>query len=228
MQALNTDTLDTVIEQAQKQMSGAWTTRSLKSAMRILFDDINKRMETVSSQTQSMRRLVRTIYRRFQTDHGFQPMQPKMFSIVKYQVELGLLHQEADVFRNSTRTVMTEQHFLIKRYFRTIVNRARKIFRDAREDAYEWLSHAMDPLTLEVKEHRGAVSRQINDLKQAGKSRKTIQQRIHALHRDEQRLQGQLTSLKNVRQALNNQSVPDEQGQVKPRLVSETQQPASA
>jgi len=228
MEALNTNTLDEVIEQAQRQMSGAWTTRSLKSAMRILFDDINKRMETVSSQTQSMRRLVRTIYRRFQTDHGFQPMQPKMFSIVKYQVELGLLDQEADVFRNSARTVMTEQHFLIKRYFNTIVKRARKIFRDAREDAYAWLSHAMDPLTVEVKEHRGSVSRQINDLKQAGKSRKTIQERIRALHRDEQRLQVQLASLKNVRQALHNPSTSDNQHQVKPTLVRKTQRSASA
>ena len=228
MEALNTNTLDAVIEQAQKQMSGAWTTRGLKAAMRILFSDINQRMETVSSQTQSMRRLVRTIYRRFQTDHGFQPMQPKMFSIVKYQVEMGLLHQEADVFRDSARTVMTEQHFLIKRYFRTIVNRARKIFRDAREDAFDWLSHAMDPLTLEVKEHRGAVSRQIKDLKQAGQSRKTIQDRIRALHRDTQRLQGQLTSLHNVRLALNNQAQPNQQGQVKREAVDSAQQQSAS
>jgi len=220
VEALNLNTLDSVIEQARQQMSGAWTTHGLREAMRILFDDINQRMETVSAQTQSMRRLLRTIYRRFHTDHDFSPLQPAMFSIVKYQVELGLLHQEADVFRSSARTVMTEQHFVIRRYFRTIISRVRKVFRSAREDALQWLNHALDPLTLEVKEHRGAIAQKITDLKDASQSRKTIHQRILALQRDSQRLSGQLSSLRNVRQALANQALPDAQGKVQPQLVS--------
>lgn len=222
MEALNINTLERVIEQAHQQMSGAWTTHGLKEAMRVLFEDINRRMETISTQTQSMRRLIRTIYRRFQSDHDFPVMQPAMFSIVKYQVELGLLHQEGEVFRNSARTVMTEQHFVIKRYFTTIINRVRRVFGNAREDAHHWLSHALDPLTLQVKEHRGAISQQIKDLKHAGQSRKTIQQRVRALTRDTQRLQGQLSSLRNVRQALGNQTMPNDKGRVKPRLVSDS------
>lgn len=223
VEALDLDTLETVIEQARQQMSGAWTTLGLKEAMRVLFKDINRRMDTISGQTQSMRRLVRTIYRRFQTDHGFAQLQPAMFSIVKYQVELSLLHQEAEVFRASARTVMTEQHFLIRRYFRTIVERVRAVFRHARDDAWQWLGHALDPLTLEVKEHRGAIAQQISDLKHAGQSRKTIQQRVRALQRDSQRLQGQLTSLRNVSQALGNPALPDGQGRVRPHAVGEKQ-----
>jgi len=219
MEALNPNTLDNVIEHARQQMSGAWTTHGLKKAMRILFDDINMRMETVSGQTQSMRRLVRTIYRRFQSEHNFHPVHPTMFSIVKHQVELGLLHQEADVFRSSARTALTEQHFVVKRYFQTIVDRARNVFLIARENALQWLNTALDPLTLEVKEHRGALSQKINDLKHAGQSRNTIQKRINTLQRDNQRLDGQLTSLRNVRNTLNNQAIPDEKGQVKPQLV---------
>lgn len=223
-EALNLNTLETVIDRARQQMSGAWTTHGLKDAMRILFDDINTRMETISGQTQAMRRLLRTIYRRFQTDHDFPNMQPSMFSIVKYQVELGLLHQEADVFRNSARTVMTEQHFVIKRYFRTIVNRARRIFAAAREEARQWMGHALDPLTLQVKEHRGALSQQIKDLKHAGESRKTIQQRIRALQREQQRQQGQLSSLRNVRHTLRNADLPSASGQAR---LSDAQDPAS-
>ena len=211
--------LDQVIEQARRQMSGAWTTYRLKEAMRILFEDINKRMELIGSQTQEMRRLVRTIYRRFETDHDFPPMQPSMFSIVPYQVELGLLHQEAEVFRNSARLVMTEQHFVISRYFSTIVRRVRKIFGNAREEAYQWLEHTLDPLTVEVKEHRAEIARQIDDLKHAGTSRKTIQQRLNTLQRDTERQQQQLKSLRNVSQVLCNPVMPNEQGKVQPTLV---------
>ncbi len=228
VEALDLQTLEKVIDEARQEMSKAWTTPGLKEAMRILFDDINTRMETVSEQTQAMRQLIRTIYRRFQTDHDFPTMQPAMFSIVKHQVELGMLHQEAEVFRKSPRTAMTEQHFVVKRYFRTIVDRARHIFREAHREAREWLDHALDPLTLEVKEYRGAISQQIRDLKHASQSRKTIQQRIALMERDARRLQIQLSSLQNVRQALSNPIIPNAQGKVRPTVVDGSNDTRSA
>jgi hypothetical protein len=142
-----------------------------------------------------------------------------MLSIVRHQVELGILHQESEVFRKSPRTTMTEQHFVVKRYFRTIVERARHIFREAHREAREWLDHALDPLTVEVKEYRGAISQQIRDLKHASQSRKTIQQRILLMEREARHLQIQLSSLQNVHQALNNPIIPNEQGKVRPKVI---------
>lgn len=228
MAALDVASLENVIDQAHQQMAGAWTTFGLKMAMRTLFDDIKNRMETVSTQIQSMRRLVRSIYRHFKSHHGFSELDPPMFSIVKYQVDLSLLQQEADVFRNSARVVITEQHFVVARYFNTIVNRVINVFRLAHEDAQQWLNHALDPLTLSIKEHRGAISEQIQDLKLAGQSRKTIQLRLHKLSRDRQQLEQQLASLHNVRDTLRNQHMPDADGKVKPRLVIDTKTPALA
>lgn len=203
LSALNLETLDKVVEEARQKMSGAWTTHGLREAMTLLFSDINQRMAVISNQTQSMRKLVRTIYRRFQTDHGFMPKTPAMFSIVKHQVELGLLDQEAEIFRKSPRTTLTEQHFVVKRYFRTIVQRAQRIFSTAREDAQQWLNAALDPLTLEIREHRTLLTSQVKDLKQAGQSRNTLQQRIQVLQREARRLKAQRESLANVQAALN-------------------------
>ncbi len=219
LEALDPHSLDQVIEAARLEMSKAWTTPGLKEAMRILFDDINARMETAGQHAAAMRRLIRGIYRRFQTDHDFPPLQPAMLSIVRHQVDLDILHQESEVFRKSPRTAMTEQHFVVKRYFRTIVDRARHIFREAHREACEWLEHALDPLTVEVKEYRGAISQQIRDLKHASQSRKTIQQRILLMEREARQRLIQLSSLQNVRQALNNPIIPNEQGKVRPKVI---------
>jgi len=220
--ALDLRTLDKVIAEARESMSDAWTTAGLKHGMRILFQDINNRMQVVGDQAELMRRLIRGIYRRFQTDHDFPALQPAMFSISKYQVDLGLLHQEAEVFRNSTLTTMTEKHFVVQRYFRTIVDRAHRIFRDAQRDSRDWLEHALDPLTIEVKEYRGTISQQLHDLKHASQSRKTIQQRVLLMEREAKRLQIQLSSLQNVHQALSNPAIPNEQGKIRPHVVSGT------
>lgn len=202
LKALNIDDLDEVIDEARDQMSGAWTTPGLKHGMKIMFDDINDRMETVGHQAQSMRRLVRTIYRRFESSHNFPEIRPMMFSIVQHQVEMGLLHQEAEIFRNSTRTALTEQHFVIRRYFKTIIHRVRLVFGQSRKEAKQWLGDALAPLTMQIKERRRSLDRQIRDLQHAGQSRKTIHVRIKALKGKNAKLQVQLNSLHKVQLAL--------------------------
>lgn len=222
LEALDTKTLNEIIENSHQTMSGAWTTRGLKEAMKLMYADINQRMEVSSEKTQAMRRLVRAIYRRFQTDHKFQLAQPIMFSIVSYQVELGLLHQQSEIFRKSPRTMLTEQHFAVKRYFHTIVRKTQKLFANANNEAEHWLNTALEPLTIQVKEHRGALSDQLNNLKEAGKSRNTVRTRIKTLNQQARVLKGQMGSLKNVRQALKNTTLPEADGRVKPHLVKNT------
>ncbi len=202
LDAISPTRLDTMIGEAYKRMTGAWTTVGLKEAMRELFEEINQQMEIASNQTQEMRRLVRTIYRRFQTQHGMQLAEPQMLSLIGHQVELNLVHQESEIFRKSPRTTLTEQHFAVRRYFQTIITRVRKIFLQAHTDAKEWLETALDALTQEIHEHRNALSQQLADLKLSGRSRSMVRQRLASLDRECRKLEGQLETLQNTRKTL--------------------------
>lgn len=195
LRALDIKTLDQTLEEIRKTMTGAWTTHGLKTAMRVLLSDIDGRIETATQQAQDMRRLLRGVYRRFQEDHGTPAALPPMYSVVRHQVELSLLGQEAEIFRNSARMTLMEQHFVTKRYFRTIVARAQRIMRLAHAEARQWSETALMPLGLEIRGHRDALAQQVRDVQQAGDSRKTIQQRIDTLQRDNSRLHAQLKSI---------------------------------
>ena len=202
LSGLDVQTLEKTLREIHQTMTGAWTTYGLKDAMLKLFEDINARIEVAAKQTQAMRRLLRNMHRRFQSEHHFKLPPPPMFSIVKHQVELSLLDQEADIFRKSMRTTLMEQHFVTKRYFSTIVTRARHIISVAHDEANHWHDTAMMPLAMEVKEYRDTLAQQILDLRRAGDSRKTVQQRILMLQRGNNSLRGQLTSLHKVQQLL--------------------------
>ena len=206
--ALNIRSLDHTVEDVRDTMTGAWTTYGIREGMRRLFEEINSRMEGASRQTRSMRKILRAVHRRFQSEHRFKLTPPSMFSVVKHQVELSLLDQEADSFRNSARTTLTEQHLVTKRYFRTIVSRAQRIIKVAHDDAEHWTKTALSPLALEVKEYRDMLAQQVLDLRQTTESRKTIQHRIVALKREQARLHAQLTSLAKVRHLLTNSASP--------------------
>jgi len=200
--ALDVRTLDKTLDEIHQAMTGAWTTYGLKDAMLKLFEAINSRTEIAARQTHSMRRLLRNMHRRFQHEHNFKLPSPPMFSIVKHQVELSLLDQEADIFRTSARTALMEQHFVTKRYFGTIVTRVKRTIGVAHNDAKHWHDTALLPLAMEVKDYRDTLSRQILDLRRATDSRKTVQQRIAVLKHDNGKLRAQLTSLAKIRQLL--------------------------
>ena len=158
LSALSVHTLEKTLEEIRTSMTGAWTTYGLKDAMLKLFEDINTRIDVAARQTQAMRRLLRNMHRRFLSEHHFKLPPPPMFSIVKQQVELSLLDQEAGIFRNSARTALMEQHFVTKRYFSTIVTRAKHIITLAHDEAQHWHDTAMLPLAMEVKDYRDGLA----------------------------------------------------------------------
>lgn len=220
LDALTPSVLQHIIAKAKKRMSGAWTTLGLKESMRELFDDINQQMEIAGNQSQEMRRLIRTIYRRFQTRHNMRLGDPKMLSLISHQVELNLIYQEAEIYRKSPRTAFTEKHFAIKRYFHTVIRRVEQTFRNAHNDAKDWLETALDPLTAQVHEHRSVLSQQLSDLKLAGRSRTTVRQRLATLKKDTAQQQMQLNTLKKVISTLRNTVPSTETGGEKAEVVA--------
>jgi len=208
-QALSLSALDVTIDKARRRMTGAWTTVGLRDGMKLLFDDINRRMEQVAAHTQSMRRNVRAIYRRFETDHNFQLTPPPMYSTVRHQVALGLLLQEADAFRRSPTTMLTEKHFLVRRYFNTLVRRAREIFSEARKESRHWLQGALRPITTQMQEHREQLEANFRDLKSAGHSRQELKQRESELAGQQQALMHQADRLVQLQAALTGSGLSD-------------------
>lgn len=200
--ALDPGSLQPIFDDIHNTMTGAWTTAGLKSAMQRLFKDVSQRVKEATTQTQAMRRQLRTTFRRMHTEQVSTGGSPNMYSLVKHQVELDLLEQEAEIFRNSARTTLTEQHFVTKRYFDTIVNRLGRVFTVAYQEAQQWSSTAFAGLSAEIKERRDALAAEMLHMREAAESRKTVQQRIELLRRDHARLQAQTLSLGKVRTML--------------------------
>lgn len=220
--SLNLAALNEVIDRCRKEMTNSWTTSGMKASMKDLFEEIRRIMLNVVTQSEQTRKLIRGIYRKFQNEHGFAVIQPKMFSIVKYRVELELLHQEAEVFRNSPVTAMMEQNFVVKRFFSALVNRAREIFQQADREIDNWLATTLEPLVMQIKDHKEMMEKRLNNLQKIGQSRNTLQYRILELQEQYTELARQLTALRNMANRIKN-SRPLNQGErPKPKLVKQS------
>ena len=138
---------------------------------------------------------------------------------MRYKVELEMLYQEAEIFRKSPVTAMTEKHFVVKRFFVAMVSRARDIFFQSRQEVDSWLKTALEPLIFQIREHKDQMEQRLHDLKKISGSRDTLDTRITELEIQYTAVAKQLTTLRNMHNMLNNSRPLTPAERPRPHLV---------
>ncbi|MGW8227443.1 MAG: dynamin family protein, partial [Gammaproteobacteria bacterium] len=195
--------LDNLMANTRKEMSGTWTTHGLKSGMKQFFDMVTETIKNASEQTDQINTLLQTIYREFHKEHGLTETKPKFFSMAKYKRDLERLYHEAEAYRKSPVTTMTEQSFVVKKFFISMVSHARNTFFQAHQEAEAWGKAAMAPLVSRIKEHKHQMEKRLESLRKINESRDTLQNRISELEQIARKLKTQLDDINQLMDTLN-------------------------
>ncbi|MEJ2387359.1 MAG: dynamin family protein [Chromatiaceae bacterium] len=219
-QALAPETIDALIEKAHRDMLHSWTTQGLSKAMRSLFDELRRTGQAVSSESERIRKIVRTTYQRFSEDLGFALTPPKVFVPMKFRVEIELLVQEVEAFRKSPGMALSDQALVIKRFHEQMVSRARILFDQLRATVDAWVRDALQPLANQIQDHKQMMEKRLENLQRIGRSKDNLQGRIDELQKQYVELAKQLTALRNIYNALHYDPLADDQRTRKPHLVA--------
>lgn len=195
--------LDGLVTRTRKDMTGSWTTHGLKLGMKVFFDGVAETMAQAAKQADQLNMLVQTIHKKFREEHGLGEVRPKLFNMGKYRRELNRLQHEAEAYRNSAAATMSEQSFVIKRFFISMVSHARNVFFNANQDAEAWSKAALRPLVAEIKEHKAQMEKRLESLRRINESRDTLQARIAELESSAEGLRTQLADIERLVQTIN-------------------------
>lgn len=195
--------LDQLMTQTRKDMTGTWTTAGMKSSMKEFFEIITETITDANQQTDQINRLLQTIYRQFHKEHGLTETKPKFFSMAKFKRDLERLQTEAEAYRKSSMTTMTEQSFVVKKFFISMVSHARNTFFQAHQEVEAWGKSALAPLISRIKEHKHQMEKRLESLRKINESRDTLQSRISELERIAERLNIQLADINLLMETLN-------------------------
>jgi hypothetical protein len=195
--------LDNLMAKTRKEMSGTWTTHGLKAGMKEFFDIVTSTIDNASELTDQTNTLLQTIYREFHKEHGLTEAKPKFFSMAKYKRDFERLYHEAEAYRKSPVTTMTEQSFVIKKFFISMVSHARNTFFQAHQEAEAWGKAAMAPLVSRIKEHKYQMEKRLESLRKINESRDTLQNRVSELEKIAQKLKAQLDDINQLMVTLN-------------------------
>ncbi len=203
MQTLSLTQLDALMEKTRQEMTGTWTTGGLKGGMKEFFNIISTTITTASQQADKVNMLLQTIYRAFNKEHGLTDVKPKLFSMGKYKRDLERLTHEAEAYRSSAKMAATEQSFVVKKFFISMVSHARNTFFQAHQEVDAWGKAGMAPLVARIKEHRNQMEKRLESLRKINESRDTLQTRVSELEKNAAALNVQLADLNKLIETLN-------------------------
>ena len=204
---LNVEVFDGMAEKTRQNMSESWTTTGLRQGMQALFDDLLGTMEKANKQAQQVRSLVQAVYSRFHSEHGLAKIKPVNFSLLPYRSQLQKLYEEAEAFRNSPMMIITEQHFVVQKFFVTLVCRAREILGECGGAARAWSKAIMAPILSQVREHKILMEQRLENLKKVHENFDNLSGRIAELESNRQNLENQQLVIRNMLRKIN-QPVP--------------------
>lgn len=202
LETLSMDALDRLINKTRESMTHSWTTAGMKRGMETFFDGARDTMEQVSGHAEQTRMLIRATYKKFHEEHGLPQLTPKQFSIAPFSTELERLYQEAEIFRRSPVTTMSEQSFVVRKFFISLVSHTRSLFFKANHDANAWLKEVMTPLVRQIKEHKATMEKRLETLRRISESRDTLETRIKELDESLRETKRQLDALQLIEQVI--------------------------
>ncbi len=191
LEYLSMASFDRLIAKTRKEMQDSWTTHGLKVGMTSIFRGAAETMEKVNKQTHQIKGLVESIYNRFDADHGVARLKPVGFSVLSYRSALQRLQDDAEAFRGSPIMVLTEQHFVIQKFFITLVSRARGVFEECNGGAKAWSKAIMAPMMGQIREHKALMERRLQNLKKIQDNLDNLGDRIAELETTRETLQSQ-------------------------------------
>jgi hypothetical protein len=195
---MSMNSFDRLMHESRQDMKESWTTQGLRRGMATFFAGAAKRADSVATETADIKSLVESIYAKFHKEHGLPRIKPASFSVLPFRSEFKRLESEAEAFRNSSQMLMSEQHFVIKKFFITLASRARELFHECNRSTKAWVKAVLTPIYTQIQEHKIMIDRRIENLEKIQSSQAALGQRITELEAQIETLESQHKTIRGM------------------------------
>jgi hypothetical protein len=199
MANLDEEHIDEIFARSSKEIDGSWTTAGLMRSMNALFDAFTRQADKILKFATETRNFVDKVYKDFQDRYGFANLTPPPLNLEKHILAMKGLKQTTEKFCRDPVNVMTEKHFLVRRFYNGLVSEARDVFQDVRKDLDIWLKNALTPISTQLKEHQTLLERRVDNLKKLSGDLSSLQERLHQLEGQKMALGKQVEELLRVK-----------------------------
>ncbi len=195
---LSIDRLDEILEKSHGSIKGSWTTAGLSRGMQQLIRQTAHQYQHIHKHAKQIKGLVDAAYIRFHVKHGFERRHAPELAIDQYMEAIRNLAQRSEEFCHDPINIMTEKHFLIRKFFLSVAGEARTIFERTQADCEAWLRNVLAPLITQINDHKVQIERRLENIRKIHDNIDSLQDRLSELESNQQALTLQLRALEGI------------------------------
>ena len=193
LDVFNPTKLDVLCAHSLQAINDSWTTPGLTRGMRELIRLVGDEFKAVNLAGDDILRLMEGVYNTFHVRFKFDKMDFPPLDFEGPRNKLQILIYETEQFcKDPINIVMTEKRFMVRRFWRMLIDSARKIFNEARTDTERWLAAVPLPLETRIRDHKAQLQSRLDSLAKINERGGAITEEVNKLQAQRKEIQGQV------------------------------------
>ena len=190
--------LENTIEESKVSMGNSWTTIGLNQSMRALMKNATNLANEITDHSQHIQKLAENVYKVLHAKHGFDLTKPPALNMSEFILNMQKLEKITDEFCSDPINMLTEKHFLIRRFFVGLGAQAEKFFKNAESDCEIWVTGVLATLKAQLDEHKTMLEKRTKMFIDAQNSFDSLKNQIDAAEDELQIVSDQAHQLDNI------------------------------
>jgi hypothetical protein len=198
LEALGQTKLEVVLAVSQAAINNSWTTMGLNQGMRSLLGSMNNEFANIEAKSADMKVLMQEAYDMFHEKYQFQQMTIPPLDMTTHKLRLRLLEQDTDVFCRDPVNIATPKNYLVKKFYASLAEEARKIFNTARGEVEQWSKLVPVPLETQIRDYKAQIQSRLENLSRINENSANMKQRLDKLKAEQGELAVQFQMIERL------------------------------
>lgn len=199
LDVFNPTKLDIVCSRSLQAINDSWTTPGLTRGMRELIKLVSDEFNNVTLAGEDILHLMEGVYNTFHVRFKFETMD---FPRLDFEGPRGklqtLVHETEQFCKDPVNIMMTEKRYMVRRFWRMLIDQARKIFNEARTDTERWLAAVPLPLETQIKDHKAQLQARLDSLAKINERGGAINEEVNKLQSQRREIQNQIELISSL------------------------------
>ena len=187
--------LNTTLEQTKQDMGDSWTTVNLNKSMRKLTKLAINLAEEVKVEATTIKKHTDELYQLFYSKHGFEKTQAINLNIDSFIQDIQSLEKITHDFCTDPINMLTEKHFLIRRFYLGLVTQIQALFEQAQVNCTIWLNVVIGELKTQINVHKKALDKRAETLMESDNNADNLIKNLEATENEFAKLMQQSNQL---------------------------------
>ncbi|MDI1360850.1 dynamin family protein [Methylotenera sp.] len=162
--------LDTTLEQTKQDMGDSWTTVGLNKGIRSLTKLAINLAEEIKYEGNTIKKHADDLYHLFWSKHGFEKTEAIELDMSSFISNMQSLEKITNDFCTDPVNVLTEKHFLIRKFYLGLGAQIQANFEQAHLECSRWLNVVIGELKTQISSHKKSLDKRAESLMESHNS----------------------------------------------------------